>query len=1581
MYHTATLLTEGVVLIAGGVSSNSEAVKTAELWDFTTRRVVSRLNLHTARYNHTAILLPDGNVLLSHGSDQDNNPLAGGELFDHGRRSFSKVKAEQVEALVAGAQSEALDPTLTGSIPSDEAVGVSADTLLAFRFSKPLSAQTVNVETVTLSNPYGRIETKVIPAESGRLAFVTPNAPLLPATAYTLSLRGSEDLTGRALPSIALRFTTAAAPPSNGLVEGEQWSPDADYLTSNARGEQSESSWQKLASLQAPPGVTALAGQVLKLNGQPLANVTIQIDDGSVRTDDTGRFLLPGVMVGHRVMMIHGHTASKPGKSYGMFEVGVDIKDRQTNSLPYTIWMPVIDNQHATRLAVPTSSKVIARTPLIPELEVHIPERVRLRNVDGDMTSFSITSIPIDRPPFPGPKGAKVFFALQTHGARVESVNGNAGERVEIIFPNVAGAAAGSTIDLFSYSAMTGWNIYGQGEVTKNGKQIKPLPGVTPQSLSCVWAVGSPTDAPAEWPPPGSCAVDGDPVDLATGLFLDHETDLAMPDLLAIAISRIYRPKDTKSRPFGIGATHSYQLYLVGNGAPYDGTELVLADGGRIRYDRISPGTDLGTAVLEHTATPTRFYKSTLRWNPEYGWDLKFKDGSLWKFQAYEGVAPMLFGISDRHGNTVSIIRTSQKQISKVISPNGRWIEFTYDSSDRVTQAKDNIGRTVNYTYDASGRLWKVTDPMGGVIEYTYDASHRMTSIKNPRAIVYETNEYDANGRISRQTHADGGVYQFAYTLDGNGKVTQTDVTDPRGNHRIVTFNSSGYVLTDTRTCCSGSITNERQTGTNIITSITDQVGHRTEFAHDAMGNVTSITRAAGTAEAVTITYTFESTFNQLASATDPLGHSVSFAYGGAGNITGATDQIGNAYLFSYNTAGQIISINDPLNFSMQFVYDGGDLVSGHDALGSAGSAFMDSAGRLLAVTDPVGHITRYEYDSLDRQTRITDPLQGATQYAYDPDSNLVSITDARGAVTSYAYDNMDRLVTRTDPLSHVESYQYDLNGNLTQVTDRKNQVTTYTYDALNRLTQVQYGDLSTTTYTYDVASRLTQVVDSISGTINYGYDTLDRVTSEATPQGTVSYTYDSADRRTSTTAPGQTTINYTYDSKNRLTQITQGSATVTISYDAVGRATSLTLPNGVVTQYSYDAASKLTGINYTKGGLALGNLKYAYDAAGERTAVGGSFARTALPQAVVSAAYNVASQQTAFGTQTLTYDLNGNLTSDGTNTYTWNARNELASMTGPGLSASFQFDGFGRRISKALNGTTTSFLYDGENVVQEQVGGVASANMLVGGLDAVFMRSDSSGSSSLLADPLGSTIALSDSSGAIQTQYTYEPFGKTTSSGPSSSNSSQFTARENDATGLYYYRARYYDTNRARFISEDPMGFSAGVNFYAYVENNPVNSVDPEGLDIVSVCCRPLFYLSWLQLFKIWHHCFINIHSESNGKDNTWGILGDPGTTKNQIPRKNEGRNNPKKADCKPVPGIYTSCEVETLRKGLDAAADTKTCPSCGSNYRQFILRGRSIDGYNSNTWAYNMIEGAGLIPPAQARAPGYHSAPGKWY
>jgi len=134
---------------------------------------------------------------------------------------------------------------------------------------------------------------------------------------------------------------------------------------------------------------------------------------------------------------------------------------------------------------------------------------------------------------------------------------------------------------------------------------------------------------------------------------------------------------------------------------------------------------------------------------------------------------------------------------------------------------------------------------------------------------------------------------------------------------------------------------------------------------------------------------------------------------------------------------------------------------------------------------------------------------------------------------------------------------------------------------------------------------------------------------------------------------------------------------------------------------------------------------------------------------------------------------------------------------------------------------------------VQEQQGGSPVANLLTGlGIDEYLTRTDAAGASHVLTDGLASTIALADATGAVPTTYTYEPFGATTISGTATTNSFEYTGRENDGTGLKYYRARYYHPQLQRFISEDPIGFvGSATNLYAYVGGSPIGFSDPLGL------------------------------------------------------------------------------------------------------------------------------------------------------
>ncbi len=272
---------------------------------------------------------------------------------------------------------------------------------------------------------------------------------------------------------------------------------------------------------------------------------------------------------------------------------------------------------------------------------------------------------------------------------------------------------------------------------------------------------------------------------------------------------------------------------------------------------------------------------------------------------------------------------------------------------------------------------------------------------------------------------------------------------------------------------------------------------------------------------------------------------------------------------------------------------------------------------------------------------------------------------------------------------------------------------------------------------------------------------------------------------------------------------------------------------------YAYDDANRVISIAYAKAdGTPIETVSYAYDPAGQRImkALGSS----SVQETGFNAAYDAANRLTSITLNgesfTLSYDGNGNLVSksgpvSGTTAYTWDAKNRLGQIAGQGLVASFRYDASGRRVERTVNGVTTGYLYDGAQAIAELRSNAIDTVYHTGlQIDEVLARYAPSGNKTLLTDALNSVIAQAGDDQSVENFYGYSPYGQVSTLGSDDGNSLQYTGRENDQTGLYFYRGRYYDPVLKRFISEDPIGIAGGLNLYAYVKNNPMLFADPKG-------------------------------------------------------------------------------------------------------------------------------------------------------
>ena len=852
---------------------------------------------------------------------------------------------------------------------------------------------------------------------------------------------------------------------------------------------------------------------------------------------------------------------------------------------------------------------------------------------------------------------------------------------------------------------------------------------------------------------------------------------------------------------------------------------------------RASIGTTSTLVALDDTACnytgDGNLYGANGFYNPQR-FQLTTRSGQVIVLDAKVG----LISMTDRNGNSLTI------DASGVHTSSGTSINYTRDTTGRITTITGPSGQTLHYAYSSAGDLASSTSPNGAVTNYTYDSSHHLLQTVGPGGPI-QTLRYDSNGRLSSITDGAGKTTQVSSDLTGQ----QQTIIDATGRlTTVITYDDVGDAVQIDR--ISG--------GTTLTTRI----------AYDAAGHILKITDAlGGTTSAV-----YDSA-GHMTSLTDPMGTTSNYSYDSLGDVTAVTAPGGVPLVtMTYDAAGNLMTITDAGGNRTSISYDhAGNMVTRTDAVGRATSYTYTASGNMASATDSAG-VTRFTSDASGRVTSATDPNGRTTALTYDSDGNLLTQTDGGAHQRTWTYDGLDRQVSFTDANGNRSTLTYDAAGHVASVTDGNGVTVTRTFDPNGRLLTASAPDGSSASFTYDGFGRMASATSPAS-LLTFTYDALDHLVSQTTgggqPANTLTFSYDANGRRISTTGP-EGTATYRYDSLSNLVGLTDaGSGDFTFSYDSALRLKTLLRPDGVSDNNTYDASGQLTLRISSFGATTLASQSYTYSSSGQR------LSRTDLtntatyqfdPAAQLSAVansspsvpgesytYDAAGNRTASGSSTVAYDTGGRMVRYGTTTYTydndgqrisatdsagrvtnysWNAFRKLVAVIMPGgTTVKYRYDALGRRVEVAQGSTVNHYAYDGQNLrLQYNGSALAASYTFAPETKAPLEVRQGNTPYYYLSDAQGSAVGLADQAGNLVATQRYDSFGNPLSSSGSVANALTYIGQQFDASaGLYFLNARYYDPQTGSFLSQDPL---PNVNPYTYALNDPVDISDPSGAD-----------------------------------------------------------------------------------------------------------------------------------------------------
>ncbi|MEC7276949.1 MAG: RHS repeat-associated core domain-containing protein [Bdellovibrionota bacterium] len=821
-------------------------------------------------------------------------------------------------------------------------------------------------------------------------------------------------------------------------------------------------------------------------------------------------------------------------------------------------------------------------------------------------------------------------------------------------------------------------------------------------------------------------------------------------------------------------------------------------------------------------------------------------------------------------GTTRKFVYNEKGLLVQEVNQRNIALGYEYNQFDRLTKViradgtelvtNDGISSTIgnNFVGGNEGQLKSVgsTDVIDGIIDakgnetkFSKDENGFVTEIIDAKDQV-TTVLRDLEGRAIKMTRPDGS--EVFYTYDDETSDLLEKVDTGSNSELEYLYDSYGSLLARTNTRGEVSVENTYHEDTGVLLEYKNILGQKTTYTYNNANLISSITNNLNQTQQ----FEYDSRAN-ISKTISPGGREEVVVRNNAGFVTSRTDANGDTHSYTYDTFNRLTSVTTPKNLTTSYEYL--------------------PTGQLEKIIDPLNNTTLLEYDIFGRLVKKTDPLGATRTYSYDKNGNVVQEVDPAGNVKEYVYNELDQLTQKLLP-DNTYLYQYNLRGNVVSIENEQSLIQyAYTRREAGELVREMHfegvgahDDLPTYNLTMDYDSEGNRVyLNSPVGEFDYSYDMANRLTRLINhKEESFEYFYDQGNRLIEMTRPGSKT-SFTFDNENFLSKMIHSKLDNTelsffeYSRDNIGNATRKRTPAGDY-DFTYDGENQVT--NSTSPSMPA--EFFEYDDLGNRT-------RDKERNFLYGPKGYRLLEDSLFN---YSYDPNGNLIGKVAKSgvleeyYEFNSENQLIKVTMRENGAttkviSMVYDALGRRVKKkvenlldASKNQTRYFGYDGPNLLfeadenKEILASYTSSGL---GADDYLSKyvtakgqekglAKSEGSYFYLKDGLNSVSSIVKGDGSVAQKYEYNVFGNLysvqdsagvdISSSPELSPYITFTGREYDSElNMLFFRARYYDYNTGRFLSED--GYSGNttdpktaINKYTFNHNDPVNRTDPSG-------------------------------------------------------------------------------------------------------------------------------------------------------